>query len=102
MCVFQMWFTRFMHNSSVGRSATSGRTAYAVWLTSRCLRLVVSLLINCMEVLDVVTEYESEWQGRGRYWRRERHWQADCADAFRGGRCGRDCRPESGRRERRR
>ena len=30
--------------------------AYAVRLTSRCARLVVSLLNNCMEVLDVVTE----------------------------------------------
>ena len=34
--------------------------AYAVRLTSRCARLVVSLLINCMEVLDVVTEHKSE------------------------------------------
>ena len=50
-----------MHNSSVGRGATSGRMAYAVRLTSRRLRLVVSLLINCMEVLDVVNEHESEW-----------------------------------------
>ncbi len=61
MCSFRMQFTRFMHNSSVGRSAAFGQTAYAVWLTSRRPRPVVSLLINCMEVLDVVTEHESEW-----------------------------------------